>query len=180
MLPTKTASGGTRRHHAETSGRLPVAVREAFAYLDDHARLTSHMSKRSWMMAGSRMDVSLDERAGRGVGARILMSGRVLGLRLSLDETVTIYEPPEAKAWCASATRLLVIGDYEMGFRIIPARDGSLVRVLIDYDDPPGYLGRLLGPIAGSWYASWCTAQMVRDAQRHFASDRPAPDHPPG
>lgn len=41
--------------HYEKSGILNLSTEEAFIYLDDHNKLSSHMDKSSWMMMGSRM-----------------------------------------------------------------------------------------------------------------------------
>ena len=46
----------TLRHY-EDSARILAPVQELFAYIDDHTRFSSHMSKSSWMMGGGTMDV---------------------------------------------------------------------------------------------------------------------------
>src|SRR6266849_11116569 len=51
-----------------------------FAHLDDHTRLAAHMSRRTWRMGWGRLDLHLDERAGRAVGSRIRLEGRILGV----------------------------------------------------------------------------------------------------
>ena len=50
-------------HHYETSGLVQAPVERVFAHADDHARLSSHMSKSSWMMGGGSMRLEFD--AGR-------------------------------------------------------------------------------------------------------------------
>ena len=37
---------------------------ETLAHLDDHRRLSAHISKSSWMMAGSRISLEFDEAGG--------------------------------------------------------------------------------------------------------------------
>ena len=68
----------TRRCESTTDVQAEASV--VFDYLDDHARLSAHMSERSWMMAGSRMALELDAAEGRAVGSRIRLSGQVLGI----------------------------------------------------------------------------------------------------
>ena len=63
---------------------------------------------------------------------------------------------------------LLVIGQYRMGFELAPERARTRLRVFIDYDLPEGPVARISGRLFASAYARWCTAQMVRDASRHF------------
>src|SRR5215510_16583662 len=81
-------------HHYEASALVQATVERVFAYVDDPTHLSSHMSKSSWMMAGSRMQIELDDDRGQRVGSRIRMSGRIFGLRLSREEVVTEYNFP--------------------------------------------------------------------------------------
>jgi hypothetical protein len=155
--------------HSCTTIDVPVGSEPLFEYLDDHARLTGHMSSRSWMMLGSRMDITLDGHRGQAVGSIIRMEGRVLGVRLFLEEAVIERNPPSRKVWETTAPpSLLVIGRYRMGFSIEAIPNGSRLFVSIDYDLPPRGISRLLGRILGKWYAEWCTRRMASDARVYF------------
>ncbi len=111
-----------------------------------------------------------DERRGKVVGSHIRMSGKILGLELSLDEVVTERQPPIRKVWeTVGSPRLLVIGPYRMGFEVVPSGNGSRFRVFIDYALPPRWPARWLGRLFGGYYARWCTRTMVDDAVRQFA-----------
>jgi hypothetical protein len=117
--------------------------------------------------AGSRREVfaRLDDQA---VGSHIKMGGQAFGLAILVDEVVVERHPPSRKVWrTTGTTRLVVIGDYEMGFEVSPASQGPDLRVWIDYDPP---LGPARWPSGlGALYARWCVRQMVGDAVRHFA-----------
>jgi hypothetical protein len=140
-----------------------------FAFLDDHARLAAHMSKSSWMMAGSHMDVAIDEEGGRVPGSHIRMHGTLLGLRLVLDEVVMEYLRPERKVWQTVGTpRLLVIGHYRMGFEIAANGDSCTLRMFIDYTLPTAWPARWLSRMFGGFYARWCTESMANGAAKHF------------
>jgi hypothetical protein len=157
--------------HFESTGEVAASGEAVFAHLDDPRHLGAHMSQSSWMMAGSRMEYVFDTADGRAVGARIGLRGKVLGVPLSVDEVVVERLPPTRKVWDTIGTpRLLVIGPYRMGFDIRPqAAARCELRVFIDYQQGDGMLGRLFG----NTYARWCTATMVRDAVRHFATASP-------
>jgi hypothetical protein len=156
--------------HFESAGCVAAVPEAVFGYIDDHARLSSHMTRSSWMMGGGRMDVQLDERRGRQTGAHIRMSGRAFGLELSLEEVVVEYEPPRRKAWeTVGEPRLLIIGRYRMGFEVEARAGGSELRVFIDYELPHASAGSWLVGKLASWYAAWCTDSMVKDAVGHFA-----------
>jgi polyketide cyclase/dehydrase/lipid transport protein len=157
--------------HFEASAFVAALPDIVFAYADDPARLSSHMSQSSWMMAGSRMEIELDANRGQTVGSHIRLRGKVFGLKLSLDEVVTERVPPQRKVWQTTGLpRLLVIGPYRMGFEIVPEENGSLLRVYIDYALPGDAPARWLGWLFGSFYARWCTQRMVSDAVKRFAS----------
>ena len=158
-------------HHDESSALVSASPGRVFALIDDHERLSSHMSQSSWRMGGARMKTILDEHRGQRVGSHIRMSGRVLGLELSLDEVVTEREPPIRKVWeTVGSPRLLVIGSYRMGFEVMPRGSGSQLRVFIDYALPSSWSARWLGRLFGGYYAQWCTQRTVNDAAEHLAS----------
>ncbi len=161
----------TMSRHFESAGFVTASPDAVFGYVDDHERLSSHMTRSSWMMGGGRMDVKLDAGRGRRLDSHIQMSGRAFGLELSLEELISEYDPPRHKVWeTVGQPRLLIVGEYRMGFDISPQNGGSNLRVFIDYELPQATRGRW--PIAklASWYAAWCTQRMVKDAVAHFAA----------
>ena len=156
--------------HEEHSAPVNASAERVFDQLDDQTRLAVHMSKRSWKMGWGKMETVLDAQQGRSVGSHIVLRGRVFGIRLYLDEVVTVREPPLTKTWeTIGEPRLLVIGPYRMGFDLTPDDTTAQLRVVIDYDLPTKGISWLLGRLFGRSYAQWCTRQMVRDAQHSFA-----------
>lgn len=154
--------------HREVSVRVAADPGSVFARLDDQTRLAEHMGKPSLMMGGGRMIYDFDAAKGQAVGSHIRMSGRAFGLTLELDEVVTERDPPHRKVWRTVGTpRLVVVAGYEMGFALRPVTGGSDLRVWIDYDLPPGGIGRAL-PFLGDTYAGWCVEQMAQDARKAF------------
>ena len=160
----------------ETQAEVEAPPAEVFEFLDDHRRLSAHMTKPSWMMAGSHMTIDMDEKQGRALGSKITLGGRILGLALNVEEVVIEYNAPYTKAWkTIGSPRLLVIGSYSMGFSLSLREGGSLLRVFIDYSPPSEGAARLLGRIFGKLYARWCTNRMARDAAMHFNTRRSHP-----
>ena len=158
-------------HHAERSAFVNAPPEQVFAFVDDHSRLSSHMSESSWMMGGGYMSVELDEAKGRALGSRIRLSGRVFGVPLHLDEVVTRRDPPNNKVWeTVGEPRLLVIGAYSMGAQIAPERGGSRLQVFIDYKLPGGLVTHWLGWLFGPLYARWCVDQMLTGVVKQLVS----------
>ena len=155
--------------HFESDVELNAPADAVFTFLDDHSRLSAHMTKPSWMMAGSVMTLEFDASNGRTVGAKISLQGRVLGIPLSVEEIVTERNAPLRKVWnTIGKPQLLVVGPYSMGFEITPGTLTSSLRVFIDYALPDGVISYWLGRLFGNFYARWCTQRMTNDAATHF------------
>ena len=160
---------GVLTHSYESSAVVRAPADRVFAYIDDHTRLSSHMTKSSWRMGGGRMRVELDEGLGKKVGSRIRLAGRVFGIELSVEETVTERVPPRRKVWeTTGSPKLLVIGQYRMGFELLPNVEQTNLRVFIEYALPVRAPARWLGLLLAGSYARWCTRQMVDDAVKYF------------
>src|SRR2546423_1316569 len=108
-------------HSYESTALVAAMASELFDHIDDHVRLSSHMSKPSWMMAGGSMTVDSDSGGGKAVGSRLTLNGNVLGIKLKVEEQVTERNPPYRKVWeTIGQPNLLIIGSYQMGFEIKP------------------------------------------------------------
>lgn len=155
--------------HREALADIAADPAAVFAVLDDHRRLSAHMEKPSLMMAGATMKTELDSLRGQAVESVIRMKGVILGVSLHVEEVVTHHEPPFRKIWeTRGQPRLLVIGQYRIGFELSPAAAGARLRVWIDYSLPTGLAGRWLGKLLGKVYADWCVTRMTRDAMGFF------------
>lgn len=130
------------------------------------------MSQGSWIMGGGSMETETDDGKGQAVGSHIRLIGKAFGIKLFLDEVVTLREPPHRKVWETVGTpKLLVIGSYRMGLDIDEEDGMSRLRVFIDYNLPSG-ISRLLGYLFGRAYAKWCVQQMIKDVGEQFKSQR--------
>ena len=157
-------------HQQEASVAVPAQMAPLFDYLDDQARLGRHMQKSSMMMMGGHMDYEFDAARGRAIGSVITLRGRILGLKLFVEEIITERQRPTRKVWATRGLpRILVLGAYRMGFEIVPSGEHSKLRVFIDYDLPSPPVWHLLGLIFAPIYARWCVTQMTTDADGHFA-----------
>lgn len=169
--------GSRAARYYEEEALLPAPPAAVFGFLDDHSQMASHMNRPSWMMAGGRMNVEMDEGLGKALGSHIRMRGSVLGIQLFLDEVVTEREPPRRKAWQTVGTpRLIIVGPYRMGFEIGPENGGSRLRLFIDYEWPESKRTRWLGRLLGRTYARWCVRRMIADVRAHFNRERVSPE----
>ena len=167
MTPGSRGGAPPERRHDERTVSIRATAEQVFAFVDDQLQFSAQMSTSSWMMAGSSMSTEVDADHGQRIGSHIRMSGNVLGFQLALDEVVTERRPPVLKARETVGTpRLLVTGNYRMGFELEPQGERTRLRVFIDYDLPIRH--RWLGRLFGGMYARWCLTQMAEGAVRKF------------
>lgn len=167
-------------HHFSSYVDLNATAEEAFQFLDDPLKLSSHMEKSSWMMAGSKMEMKLDSHHGKGVGAEIILRGKMMGIPLFIREFVTQCQSPISKVWQTQGPQKLIIMDqYRMGFQLTPHGRTSTLEVFIDYSLPEIGFAFLIGKLFGKTYAKWCTDRMARDAAKHFDRKNPLAVTPP-
>lgn len=155
--------------HFEKNASIQASSQKVFGYVDDHSSFSAHMSQSSWMMIGGNMDTQTDEKRGQEVGSHIRMNGKVLGIKIFLDEVVTEHKPPFSKAWqTVGDLKLLVIGHYRMGLEISPENSYCKLKVYIDYELPQSFKTRWLGLLFGEIYAKWCVNQVINGVKEHF------------
>jgi hypothetical protein len=174
-------TGASRRPHEvktqafrrfEASAPVSATPDDLFARLDDQAALAEHMQRSSAMMGGGRMTYDFDADRGRAVGSHIRMGGSAFGLSLFVDEVVTERTRPGRKTWqTVGEPRLLIIGQYRMGFEIAPSNGAAVLKVWIAYTLPDSMLGKLLGTLFAGVYARWCVNRMIRDAAQAFPAE---------
>ena len=169
MTTSRSAIASSYPYRHETVVFVHAPVRDVFDFLDDHSRLSAHMTRRSWMMGGGSMAIETDSARARAVGSKLKLHGTVFGIRLSVEDVVTERTPPFRKVWeTIGEPALLVIGSYRMGIELDDRGASASLRVSIEYALPRGRPARWFGFLFGRQYAGWCTRRMANDAFRHF------------
>ena len=155
--------------HTQASSDVRANPLTVFEYIDRPERLSAHMARASWQLAGASMTIDTDADGGRRVGSRMRFSGRMLGIALHVDGEVVRRDSPNSKVWqTIGEPHLFVIGRYRMSVTVEPHDDDSHVTIAIDYAPPARGVARWLGMIFGSLYARWCVQQMVDDLVHRF------------
>ena len=158
-----------RLRYAEAACDVAAPAEAVFQYIDQPERLSAHMARRSWQMAGSTMVIETDTAGGRSVGSHIRLLGHMLGIALSAECVVLRRDPPTLKEWeTIGEPRLIVIGGYRMEVAIEARGDNSTVTISIEYALPRQALQRRIGQLLGAPYARWCVQQMARDLVHQF------------
>lgn len=156
--------------HFSTKTVLKTTPATAFQHLDDPKKLSTHMEKSSWMMAGSKMDMELDSKQGRDIGSIIQLKGQMMGIPLWVQEAVVQRVPNQLKEWeTFGEQKMLIIDQYRMGFKLAEKSGQTELEVYIDYSLPEGPWARKLSLPLAQIYARWCTEKMAKDAAAHFS-----------
>ena len=159
--------------HAEATCEVRAKASSVFDYIDRPQRLSAHMARRSWQLAGAAMAIETDAEGGRAVGSHIHLTGRMLGIPLYVEGKVVQRGTPNLKAWATvGEPHLLVIGRYRMRVNIDARGDRAQVVIAIEYALPANAPTRWLGMLFGPMYASWCVRQMARDLVQQFGTDK--------
>jgi hypothetical protein len=155
--------------HFEEMVEVAADANSVFNYADNPLNFSSHMSKSSWMMGGSKMETKTDDGKGQRLGSHIMMKGNIFGINLFLNEVIIQHEPPNKKAWeTVGKINLAVIDHYKLGFEVTPTNNYSSLKVYIDYNLPNTWKTRWLGVLLGEMYAKWCVRQMSQEVKKHF------------
>lgn len=155
----------------ESTVRLSAPPEAVFDFLDDFTNIGAHMTRASWMMAGSRMTYEFGASGGRAIGGLVKITGSFLGMPIHIEERVTERDRPEGKAWrTVGLPRMLLMGAYRMGFAIHPVPGGSRLEGYIDYVLPQRGPGRVAGALFAGLYARWCVRGMLAGAVARFGT----------
>jgi uncharacterized membrane protein len=156
-------------YEAQTTVNAPPDL--VFEYLDDFEQLGTHMTRSSWMMAGSKMNYEFDDGRGRRLGSHVRLVGSLLGLKLEIDEQVIERVPAHSKTWqTVGNPRMFILAQYRMGFSLQALPRSCVVTAHIDYSLPTRGYRRLLGRLAGGVYARWCVRNVLDQAAAHFGN----------
>jgi hypothetical protein len=157
--------------HYETQTTINAPADLVFEYLDDFEQLGAHMTRSSWMMAGSKMSYEFDDGKGRRLGSQVRILGSFLGLKLEIGEQVIDRVPAHRKTWqTVGNPRMFILAQYRMGFSLQALPRSCLVTAHIDYSLPTKGYRRLLGQLAGGVYARWCVRNVLDQAAAHFGN----------
>src|SRR5437870_7143581 len=74
--------------HGEAECEVAAQPSTVFEHIDQPERLSAHMSRRSWQLAGTSMAIETDADGGRAVGSHIRLTGRMLGISLYVEGKV--------------------------------------------------------------------------------------------
>lgn len=156
----------TLRIHYEQSIDIKANPNEVFAFMDDIHNTGWHMEKSSMPMMGSRMEVEVLSKNSNGLGATYRWTGRVLGLPLDFSETVVTWLKGKERVWrTIGEPKIIIMGHYEMSFKLRPVLEGTNLTVSIDYELPKAPFWKFVGWLLAGWYSKWCLNNMCKDAK---------------
>lgn len=139
---------------------------KVFSQLDDFSKTGMHMSESSMMMMGSKLKLEQRSQNSSGSGATYRWYGKMMGMTIDFNETVTKWDPPKIKEWeTIGDAKIIIMSWYRMWFEISPSGIGSLAKLSISYLPPKQIFYKILSFFFAKWYCNWCLNNMLSDTK---------------
>ena len=148
--------------HFEQAIDIKARPQDVFAFVDDIHHTGWHMEKSSMPMMGGKMEVEILSKNRTGLGAAYRWTGRVLGMPIDFSETVVKYAKDKERVWrTIGEPKIIIIGHYEMGFKLTTIQRSTRLTIYISYELPKPLFGKFLGWLLSGWYSKWCLKKYV-------------------
>ncbi len=152
--------------HLDEILEINASPERVFRYLDNMQSVGEHMMKSSMPLMGGKLKLERLSSNPTGVSATYRYRGRVLFLPIDFSETVIEWVETKRKIWKTIGTpKLIILGNYEMGFELEQTQEGTKAHLWIDYEIPRPWFGRILGMLLADWYSRWCLRMMGSGAK---------------
>lgn len=140
---------------------------EVFSQMDDFSKTGMHMSESSMMMMGSKLKLEQLSQMSTGVGAKYRWYGKMMGMTIDLNETVTKWQPPKLKEWeTVGEAKIIIMSWYRMWFEISPDENRTIAKLSISYLPPKEWYYKILSFFFAGWYCNWCLNNMLNDTKK--------------
>ena len=145
---------------------------KVFSQMDDFSKTGMHMSQSSTMMMGSKLKLEMLSANPTGIGAKYRWYGKMLGMTIDINETVTKWQPPVFKEWeTVGDAKIIIMSWYRMWFEIIPTEKGTIAKLSISYLPPRQWFYKILSFFFAKWYCNWCLNNMLNDSKLNLEKD---------
>ena len=139
---------------------------KVFDQIDNFSKTGMHMSESSMMMLGSKLKLVKLSPNASGVGAKYHWYGKMMGMTIDFNETVTKWQPYTLKEWeTIGEAKIIIMAWYRMWFEISPIEKGILVKLSIIYLPPKQWFYKILSFFFARWYCNWCLNNMLHDSK---------------
>ena len=142
---------------------------KVFQQMDDFSKTGMHMTECSMMMMGSKLKLEQLSANASGVGAKYRWFGKMMGMEMDFNETVTKWQPPELKEWeIIGEAKIIIMSWYRMWFEIVAVENGTLAKISISYLPPKEWYYKILSFFFVNWYCNWCLNNMLNDTKKNL------------
>lgn len=142
---------------------------KVFSQMDDFSKTGMHMSESSMMMMGSKLKLEQISQMPTGVGAKYRWYGKMMGMTIDLNETVTKWQPPQLKEWeTIGEAKIIIMSWYRMWFEIYNAKNGTIAKLSISYLPPKQWFYKILSFFFAGLYCNWCLNNMLNDTRKEL------------
>lgn len=140
---------------------------QVFNQIDDLGVTGMHMTKSSWMMMGSKLNLMYLTDNKKGMGTKYRWTGKMMGLKMDFTVEVTKWIEGKEKTWeTIGESKLIIYSWYRMHLAVKETAEGTLAEISIEYERPKGIFFKILSFLLADWYCKWCLKNMLNDSEK--------------
>ena len=126
-----------------------------------------HMSKNSFMMLGSKLNLQQISQNAKGLGATYHWFGTIAGMTIDINESVTRWEPPFLKEWeTVVEKKIIIMSWYNMRFELMSTANDTIAKISISYLRLDNLFYKALSYLFATLYCSWYLNNMLNDTKK--------------
>jgi hypothetical protein len=138
-----------------------------FAYMDNLSNTGMHMTEKSSMMMGSKLQLEQLSENATGPNAKFRWFGKMMGFTLDFTVVVTNWIKSREKIWeTVGDAKMIIMKWYRMHLVISPEGKNTRVELSIAYLKPGNIFFRIIALLLGPLYANWCLNNMLNDSKK--------------
>ncbi len=142
---------------------------KVFVQMDDFSKTGMHMGENSMMMMGSKLKLNQLSTYAIGVGATYRWYGKIMGMTIDFNETVTKWQRPVLKEWeTIGDAKIIIMSWYRMWFEISPTENRTMITISISYLPPKEWYYKILSFFFANLYCNWCLNNMLDDTKKNL------------
>jgi hypothetical protein len=148
---------------------------EVFDCIDDLGVTGMHMTESSMPMMGGKMNLEFLSAKKTGLGTKYRWTGKILWMVLDFTVAVSKWTRGKEKSWeTRGPAKMIIFSWFRMNLKVENAGEHSTAELSIIYEQPKGFLDRVLSFLLADWYCRWCINNMLDDTEKRLHETVPS------
>jgi hypothetical protein len=145
---------------------INATPQKVFAYMDNLSNTGMHMTEKSSMMMGNKLQLKQLSENATGLNAKFRWFGKMMGFTLDFTVIVTNWIKDKEKIWeTVGDAKMIIMKWYKMHLLISSEGKNTKVALSISYIKPKNIFFRVIAFFLSPLYANWCLNKMLNDTK---------------